>query len=161
MKKITVTFVSSRNDTRQHCADLIRQNPDIDLLATPAGLSRQGNCPALSRTDVVVIDESVVRSEGFAAVRRMLDAYPVINSLIIIDNISEETTAWTLMQGVRGVMGQHQIGVFLGKAIRRIDAGEVWVSRSLLEWLRSPARLPIGGRDEGKGMPRTDWSRWH
>lgn len=161
MKKISVTFVSSRDGARQHCADLVMQNPDIDLIAIPSGLSQQGAWQAISRTDVVVIDESVVQHESFTAVRMMLDSYPGINSLIIMDNASRDAMTWTLLQGVRGVMLQDDIDAFLAKAIRRIYAGEVWMSRTLVEWLRDPAQQSAGVSYAGDEIARKDWRRWH
>jgi DNA-binding NarL/FixJ family response regulator len=153
MKNITVTFVSSRDGARQHCADLVMQNRDIDLIAIPSSLSQRGAWQAIARTDVVVIDESVVQQEGFTAVRMILDSYPGINSLIIMDNASRDAMTWTLLQGVRGVMVQDDIDAFLAKAIRRINAGEVWMSRTLVEWLRDPAQQPTGRGSAGKEIP--------
>jgi len=161
MKKITVTFVSSMEDARQHCADLVMQNPDIDLIAIPSGLFQQGTWQALSRTDVVVIDESIVQREGFAAVRMLLDSYQGINILILMENINDEIVTWTLMQGVRGVMAKVDIDAFLGKAIHRINAGEVWMPRTLVECLRNPIRNSTGSHYVGKETPRTGWGRWH
>jgi len=137
------------------------QNPDIDLIAIPSGLSQQGAWQAIARTDVVIIDESVVEQEGFTAVRLMLDSYPGINTLIIMDNVSRDAMAWTLLQGVRGVMVQDDIDAFLARAIRRINAGEIWMSRTLVEGLRDPAQQPTGGSYEGKEIPCKDWRRWH
>lgn len=161
MKRISVTFVSSRDGARQHCADLVMHNPDIDLIAIPSGLSQQGAWQAISRTDVVVIDESVVQQEGFPAVRMMLDAYPGINTLIIMDNACRDAITWTLLQGVRGVMVQDDVNGFLARAIRRISAGEVWMSRTLVEWLRDPAHQPAGVSLAGEEIPPKDWRRWH
>lgn len=161
MKKITVTFVSSRDVARQHCADLVMQNPDIDLIAIPSGLSQQGAWRAIARTDVVVIDESVVQQEGFMAVRMMLDSYPGINSLIVMDNACIDAMTWTLLQGVRGVMVQDDIDTFLARAIRRINAGEVWMSRTLVERLRDLAQQPTGISSAGEEIARKDRRRWH
>jgi len=161
MNKISVTFVSSRDGARQHCADLVMQNPDIDLIAIPSGLSQQGAWQAIARTDVVVIDESVVEQEGFTAVRMMLDSYPGINSLIVMDNASRDAMTWTLLQGVRGVMMQDDIDAFLAKAIRRINAGEVWMSRTLVERLRDPAHQSNASDTADKEIPRTGWRRRH
>lgn len=161
MIKISVTYISSRDDARRHCADLVMHNPEIDLVAIPSGLTQSGAWQAISRTDVVVMDESVVRQEGFAAVRMMLDSYPGINSLIIMDNASQDAMAWTLLQGVRGVMLQDDISVFLAKAIRRIHAGEVWMSRTLVEWLRATGQQPRDSRFPEQDLPPAEWNRWH
>ncbi|MDH3901337.1 MAG: hypothetical protein OEU51_09870 [Gammaproteobacteria bacterium] len=157
MKKITVTYVSSRDVTRQHCADLVMQNPEIDLVAIPDGLSQRGAWQAFSRSDVVVIDEDVIRREGFAAVRLLQEAYSEINILITLDDTDKQTIAWILMQGVRGVMLHAEIDSQLGKAIRRIQAGEIWAPRSLLESLRHPAE----NSSFADMVPQTEWTRWH
>lgn len=157
MNKITVTYVSSRDVARQHCADLVMQNPEIDLVAIPDGLFQRGAWLAFSRSDVVVIDEDVIRREGFAAVRLLQEAYSEINILIILDNTDQQTIAWTLMQGVRGVLPHTEIDALLGKAIRRVQAGEIWAPRSLLESFRQS-----GDNSSFRDMaPQPTWDRWH
>jgi len=64
MKKITVTFVSCRDSVQLDCSELVADNPDIDLIANPSSLTQQGAWLALALTDVVVIDEDVIRQEG-------------------------------------------------------------------------------------------------
>jgi len=157
MNKITVTYVSSRDVARQHCADLVMQNPEIDLVAIPDGLSQRGAWQAFSRSNVVVIDEDVIRREGFASVRLLQEAYSEINVMITMAAKDQETVAWILMQGVRGVMLHAEIDSQLGKAIRRIQAGEIWAPRSLLESLRHPAE----NSSFADMVPQTEWTRWH
>ncbi|UCC56237.1 MAG: response regulator transcription factor [Gammaproteobacteria bacterium] len=157
MKKIMVTYVSSRDVARQHCAALVMQNPEIDLVAIPDGLSQRGAWQAFSRSDVVVIEEEVIRREGFAAVRLLQEAYSEINVLITMADKDVQAIAWVLMQGIRGVILHSEVGSLLGKAIRRIQAGEIWAPRSLLESLRHPA----DNSSIADMAPQTAWILWH
>lgn len=157
MNKITVTYVSSRDVARQHCADLVMQNPEIDLVAIPDGLFQRGAWQAFSRSDVVVIDEDVIRREGFAAVRLLQEAYSEINILITMADKDQQTIAWTLMQGVRGVLLHTEIDALLGKAIRRIQAGEIWAPRSLLGSFKHSG----DNSSFAEMAPQTEWTRWH
>jgi DNA-binding NarL/FixJ family response regulator len=157
MKKIMVTYVSSRDVDRQHCADLVMQNPEIDLVAIPDGLTQRGAWQAFSRSDVVVIEEEVIRREGFAAVRLLQEAYSEINVLIAMADKDKQAIAWLLLHGVRGVILHTEVGSLLGKAIRRIQAGEIWAPRSLLESLRNPAEnIRIADL-----APLSAWTLWH
>jgi len=133
------------------------QNPEMDLVAIPDGLSQRGAWQAFSRSDVVVIDEGVIRCEGFAAVRLLQEAYSGINILITMDDKDTQTIAWTLLQGIRGVMLYAEIDAFLGKAIRRIQAGEIWAPRSLLDSFRQTDET---GRP-AMPAPQAKWTRWH
>ena len=95
--------------------------------------------------------------EGFAAVRLLQEAYSEINVLIAMADKDKQAIAWLLLHGVRGVILHTEVGSLLGKAIRRIQAGEIWAPRSLLESLRNPAEnIRIADL-----APLSAWTLWH
>jgi len=162
MKKITVTFVSCRDSAQLDCSELVADNPDIDLIANPSSLTQQGAWLALALTDVVVIDEDVIRQEGFEAVRMLLAGYPQLRCLITINKYNENKMIWAIMQGARGVMLHDEVDLLLGKAIRRVNQGEIWLSRGLLETLRDKLAVEEGANHiQRKSVAIADWRRWH
>ena len=161
MKIITVTFVSGRDAARLDCAELVADHPDIDVIAIPSGLTQQGTWLALAMTDVLVIEEDVIRQEGFEAVRMLLAGYPRLRCLIMMNILNKNKMIWTIMQGVRGVMLQDEADLLLAKAIRHVDQGEIWLPRALVELFRGGEGVDEGERTQNKIVAIADWRRWH
>lgn len=137
MKTIKVTFISSRDTVQMECAQLVEQNPDIELVSVPSRPTQLGARMALSQSDVAVIDDDIIRREGVATLHMLLACYPALKFLVIMENYNEGRMLWSILQGVRGVMLQREVLQLLGKAIRHINEGEVWMPRSLLQLLKN------------------------
>jgi DNA-binding NarL/FixJ family response regulator len=160
MKKINITFVSPREAALEECADLMVENPDIDLIAMPSGLTQQGAWLALSGSDVVIIEEEVIRLEGFETVRMLLECYPEVKCLVIMERDHKPRMIWAVMQGIHGVMARSNGAWLLGKAIRRLHAGEIWLSRGLFKPIRN--ELLAQQRQPGNHFVAVnDWVRRH
>ena len=161
MKIITVTFVSGRDAARLDCAELVADNPDIDVIANPSGLTQQGTWLALAMTDVVVIEEDVIRQEGFEAVRMLLAGHPRLRCLILMNMLNKNKMIWTITQGVRGVMLHDEAELLLAKAIRHVAQGEIWLPRTLMALLRGKQPADEAERSQQKTDVIADWRRWH
>ena len=137
MKTIKVTFISSRDTVQMECAQLVEQNPDIELVSVPSRPTQLGARMALSQSDVAVIDDDIIRREGVETLHRLLACHPALKFLVIMENYNEDRMLGAVLQGVRGVMLQLEVLQLLGKAIRHINDGEVWMPRSLLKSLKN------------------------
>jgi DNA-binding NarL/FixJ family response regulator len=119
------------------CAQLVEQNPDIDLVSVPSSPIQQGTWMGLSRSDVAVIDDDIIRREEVETLHMLLACHPALKFLVIMENYNEGRMLWSILQGVRGVMLRREMLQLLGKAIRQINEGEVWMPRSLLKSLKN------------------------
>ena len=162
MKNINITYVSFRDAALEECADLMVENPDIVLIAIPSGLTQQGAWLALSGSDVVIIEEAVIRQEGFETVSMLLESYPDLKCLVIMEKENEPGMIWAVMQGIHGVMARGNRAWLLGKAIRQLHAGEIWMSRGLLTPLRKELLMQQGrGHPGNHSVAIDEWVRWH
>lgn len=132
MNNISVSIISVPRVSMQACIELIEADPDFHVVVMSTRLSGQVPQAALASTDVVIIDESVIEQEGFAALQRLLGGYPRVKCLVLMNDYNQDKMIWTLLQDVRGVMCAAEAPRLLAKAIRRLHAGEVWMSRGLL-----------------------------
>jgi DNA-binding NarL/FixJ family response regulator len=158
MKTITMTYLSSRKTARVECDRLVEQNPDIELVAlTPAVDSREVWL-ALSRSDIAVIDEEIMQyDDGGETLGVLLAGNPGVKFLAVMKNFNEDRMLWTIAQGVRGVILRRELLQLLGKAIRRIHLGEVWMPRDLLNSFRDAInrdQLCHVGRESTSVKPR-------
>ena len=140
MKKITITLASDQGVAMGHCNDLLAENPAIDLVGSLNDLTGHGAWLALARSEVLLIDESLILRDGFEPLNMLLSSYPEVHCLLILENPSHNKTMWAIMQGVRGVLTIEEIRPQLVKAISGIMAGEIWAPRHLKQPIRQDLR---------------------
>ena len=137
MKTITMTYLSSRKTARVECDRLVEQNPDIELVALTSGVDSRDVWLALSRSDIAVIDEEIMQyDDGGETLGVLLAGNPGVKFLAIMKNFNEDRMLWAISRGVRGVILRRELLQLLGKAIRRVHQGEVWMPRDLLNSFR-------------------------
>ena len=136
MKTITMTYISSRQTARLECARLMRENPDIELIAITSGSNQRDVWMALSRSDVAVIDEEITQHAGGETLGMLLAGNPGVKFLAIMENYNKDMMLWAIARGVRGVMLRCELLHLFGKAVRQVQQGEVWMPRHLLSSFR-------------------------
>ena len=137
MKTITMTYLSSRKTARVECYRLVEQNTDIELVALTSGADPRDVWMALSRSDIEVIDEEIMQyDDGGETLSVLLAGNPGVKFLAIMKNFNEDRMLWAISRGVRGVILRRELMKLLGKAIRRVHQGEVWMPRDLLNSFR-------------------------
>jgi DNA-binding NarL/FixJ family response regulator len=137
MKTITMTYLSSRKTARMECDRLVEQNPDIELVALTSGVDSRNVWLSLSRSDIAVIDEEIMQyDDGGETLGVLLAGNPGVKFLAIMKNFNEDRMLWAITQGVRGVILRRELLQLLGKAIRRVHQGEVWMPRDLFNSFR-------------------------
>lgn len=133
MKTITMTYLSSRKTARVECDRLVKQNPDIELVALTSGAEPRNVWMSLSRSEIAVIDEELMQYEdGGGSLGVLLAGNPGVKFLVVMKNFNEDRMLWAITQGVRGVILRRELIELLGKAIRCVHQGEVWMPRDLL-----------------------------
>lgn len=163
MKIINVTLASGERPAFLRCAGQLEENPGIDLIARLSGLTQQGTWLALSRSDVLIIDEALLRREGFEAVRSMLVSFPALNCLIVMDENDEDKMVWAVLQGIRGVLVQDSLTAMLEKAIHKIVAGEIWMPREFVQPFRDGLLTEglTGAHLRNRTAVIKGWAKWH
>jgi DNA-binding NarL/FixJ family response regulator len=137
MKTITMTYLSSRKTARVECDRLVEQNPDIELVSLSSGADPRDVWMALSRSDIAVIDEEIMQyDDGGETLGVLLAGNPGVKFLAIMKNFNEDRMLWAITRGVRGVILRRELMKLLGKAIRQVHQGEVWMPRDLLNSFR-------------------------
>jgi DNA-binding NarL/FixJ family response regulator len=132
-----MTYLSSRKTARVECDRLVEQNPDIELVALTSGADPRDVWMALSRSDIAVIDEEIMQyDDGGETLSVLLAGNPGVKFLAIMKNFNEDRMLWAITRGVRGVILRRELMKLLGKAIRHVHQGEVWMPRDLLNSFR-------------------------
>lgn len=162
MKKIKITLASDDGPAMAHCSELLVDHSAVDLVASPTDLTGHTAWCALARSEVLLVDESLILRDGFEPLNMLLSSYPEIKCLLVLESPSKHKILWAIMQGVRGVLTIGEIRPLLIKAITGIMAGEVWAPRHLMQ----PIRQDLLQVDDGSFIYRhperiKEWVKWH
>ena len=137
---------------------LITDFPDIELVVLTSGADQREIWLALSRSDVAIVDEELVLSDDGRTLGMLVAGNPGVRFLVVMKNYNEHNMLRVISQGVRGIMMRRELPRLLGKAVRQIQQGEVWMPRDLFHSLRDAINredLCVVKADE-----RTSWSGW-
>jgi DNA-binding NarL/FixJ family response regulator len=144
MKKINVTYVCAADEEYPGCADLLYSYPEVEVIARSTSLVGTVIRPALSRSDVLVVDESVLTGDGLRAVHAVHTTFPGLNILMVYEKDKNINMMNYLSIGVRGLLERRSCLSLLRRAITALCAGEIWMPRTLLQSLRERSPVKIG-----------------
>lgn len=153
MKRINITVVCVGDETYPGCVDLLEDCPSINVIARPTGLSEAGAWVALGRSDVLLLDEALLKREGYDAVRDIHASFPSLKSLMIVENETRQEMVTILSLGVLGVIARASTTSMLCKAIAAIFTGEAWLSRGMAQPLRKRLGQATGLEDLPEEVP--------
>jgi DNA-binding NarL/FixJ family response regulator len=136
MKIIKVSITGAGEEEFPRCRDLLETCPEISVLAHPGGLLEAGIWMSLGRSDILILNESVIKRDGVDAAYELHASYPSIRSLLVIEKHNKNKILTALSMGIKGVITRDSLFSGLLKAITTIHAGEAWVPRGLVEPLR-------------------------
>jgi len=149
MKKINITVVCVGDEGYPGCVDLLAACPTINIVAQPTGLNEAGTWVAVGQSDVLLLDEAVLEQDGHHAVRSIHDSYPLLRSLLILENGTQQEMLTVLSLGILGVIRRESTTALLYKAVSAIYAGEAWLSREMVQ----PLRRQLGQKTGLSGLP--------
>jgi DNA-binding NarL/FixJ family response regulator len=132
MKKINITVVCAGDEHFPGCVDLLAAYPEIRIVAQTTGLLESGTRAALASSDVLLLDEAVLDQDGYHAVSAIHASYPLLRSLLILENESPQEVMAMLSLGILGVIRRESTTSHLCKAIIAICAGEAWLPRKMV-----------------------------
>jgi len=150
MKKINITVVCVGDEAYPGCIDLLADCPAINIVARLTGLNEPGTWIALGRSDVLLMDEAVLEQDGYQVVREIHERYPLLRSLLVLEDETQQEIVAVLSLGILGVIGRGSITSLLCKAISAICAGEAWLSRRMVQPLRRQLGQDRGLSDQLK-----------
>ena len=146
MSPITVVVADSRKASRTACVRLLESEEDIRVV----GEARSGLdvlAAAMLRPRIVLLSLDLAPGHSAALVRVLRRRSRRTKVILLGSRAPEAALLETLSHGARGYIERSARRVFLLKAVRKVDAGEAWVSRRLAgQIVDRVARLMAGPR---------------
>jgi len=144
MKKINVTYICAEAEEYPGCADLLYSYCEFNVIALQRSLVGAGTAKALARSDVLLIDESVLLHDGLQQVRSLHARFPQLNILMVYINSPNNNMMEYISIGIRGLLERKSRISLLRRAIPALYAGEIWMPRSLVHSLRNQSNINVG-----------------
>ncbi|MGA9884267.1 MAG: response regulator transcription factor [Candidatus Acidiferrales bacterium] len=100
----------------------------------------------LQHPDIVVMDIAMPVLNGLEAARTISHSFPKVKTILLTQHDEEQYLSQALDAGVKGYILKSQAARDLVEALRRVSAGEVYlspgISRSLMEAYRTKSKKP-------------------
>ena len=152
MKKINVTYVCVAAEEYPGCADLLYSYSEVNLIARPTSLVGTAATMALTKSDVLIVDESLLARDGLQALQSAHSKFATLNILLVYEKTIKNNIMEYLTVGVRGLLERKSCISLLRRAIPALYAGEVWMPRGLVQSLRNQSNIN-GGRSSWEVLP--------
>ena len=114
------------------------------MIALQASLVGAATAKALARSDVLLVDESVLLRDGLQQVRSTHARFPQLNILMVYINNRNNNMMEYISIGIRGLLERKSRISLLRRAIPAIYAGEIWMPRALVQSLRIQSNVNVG-----------------
>lgn len=141
MKKINITYACAAAEEFPGCADLLYSYPEMNVVACTTTLLGVATGKALAKSDVLMMDESILALDGLQTVQSVHAAHPGMGILLVYENYINNSMMECLSIGIRGLIEREAAVSQLRRAIPALYAGEVWMPRGLVQSLRKQSSL--------------------
>jgi DNA-binding NarL/FixJ family response regulator len=129
--KIRVLLVDDHDVVRKGVASLINAEPDLEVCGEADSVDSAMQAIAQTQPNLVLVDMSLKHSDGLDLLQRMKAQYPDIIAMVL--SMYDETiyAERSLRAGAKGYVRKVELAETIMKAIRRVLAGQVYVSDSV------------------------------
>jgi DNA-binding NarL/FixJ family response regulator len=148
--KHRVFLVDDHPIVRQGLAQLL--NSEADLTVCGQGEDAYGSLRAIKTAspDLILLDVSLKDSDGLELLKELKVQHPGLPVLILSMHDESLYTERALRAGARGYIMKHEAPATLLSAIRKVLAGEVYVSEKMAATL---LHRMVGGKKPGDALP--------
>ena len=147
-KKILI--VDDHPVLRRGLASLIESEPDLAVCGEAASCEAALAAVRDRRPDLVIVDLQLEGGDGLDLVKDLKQRHPALPALVLSMHDESVYAERALRAGARGYVTKQQLDETVLAAIRRLLAGETWMSPELEAQL---AQQFLGGRTLQGGSP--------
>src|SRR3990172_7143008 len=140
MERIKTIICDKHRNFREACKRILWLESDVEILAECKTGTELVPLVKLHQPDLLLLDERVLSADGMDVLNEIRHCCPGINILCMTVFLEEGRCKKILEQGIRGVFEKDRTGYLIPTAIRKVSAGEIWLSRSLFSKLVADSR---------------------
>lgn len=132
MQPARIVLVDDHPLVRERLAEIIAEEPDLVVCAQaddgPKALEMIGS----TRANLAVVDLGLKHSSGLDLVKNMRSAFPLVPALIVSMYDEAIWAERAIRAGARGYVNKQEATKKIASAIRRVLAGELYLSNALV-----------------------------
>ena len=140
-----VFLVDDHEIVRRGIAELIGNEPDLDVVGESESAGRTLARIAATQPEVVVLDVHLPDGNGVDLCRSIRSAYPDIRCIILTAYDDDAAIVASVLAGASGYVLKDVRGQNLVESIRRTARGEQLISRTVAESVRASLQAPTSG----------------
>lgn len=142
MKKITIVIADDHKIVRMGLAALLSAERDLRLVGEAEDGAEAVRLASSLRPDVVVMDLMMPRMDGVEAMQQILAAAPETKILILTSYGTSNALGQAIEAGAAGALMKTADDAQIVSVIRRIAAGEKYVSPEIQRTLKETPTIP-------------------
>ena len=142
MKKITIVIADDHKIVRMGLAALLSAEQDLRLVGEAEDGAEAVRLASSLRPDVVVMDLMMPRMDGVEAMQQILAAAPETKILILTSYGTSNALGQAIEAGAAGALMKTADDAQIVSVIRRIAAGEKYVSPEIQRTLKETPTIP-------------------
>ena len=150
MPKTKILVVDDHPIVRERLAELINQEPDLNVCAEAEDSQQALQAMADISPDLAIVDITLKNSYGIELIKHLKERYPKLPMLVLSMHDESLYGERALRAGAKGYLTKQEATKKVVTAIRRILAGEIFVSDKMAATI---LRKVAGGASAAGGSP--------
>lgn len=130
---IRIVLVDDHALVRDGVARLLEAHPDMSVIGSFGDGREAVRFAAREEPDVAIVDIAMPTANGIDIARQLRDASPDTHLLVLSMYSNPEYVRQALLAGVLGYVAKESAGAVLVEAVRRVQAGQRYLSEPLGE----------------------------
>jgi len=137
---IRILLVDDHTMVREGVRMLLEGHADLELVGEAWNRAGALDAIARERPDLVLLDLDLGAESGLDLLRELIASDPQTRVLVFTGVRDPDVHRRAMLLGALGVVPKEQAASVLLAAIRKVDAGEAWIDRSMVASLLQEAR---------------------
>jgi two-component system, NarL family, invasion response regulator UvrY len=138
---IRVAVVDDHSMVRSGLVKILKEEPDMEVIAEAEGYVPLFNSLKSAQPDVVLLDISMPGKNGLEIVKELKQTYPAIKTLMLSMHPEERFSVRAIKSGACGYVTKESASDELVKAIRQVYSGGKFITPSVAEKLANSFEL--------------------
>jgi two-component system nitrate/nitrite response regulator NarL len=133
---ITVVIADHNERNRASYLDRLRLESAVRVVGE-AGTSQEVIKAMTLRPHILLLDSQIMLVSVVPLLPTIRLFSPKTRVILLAGRYTQQQIANAILQGARGVLGKRLVNTYVGKAIRLVNEGEVWIARTMVPLLFS------------------------
>ena len=151
--RISILIADDHRIHREGLRRLLEGEPDFFVVGEAASSADALRLTQQVRPNVLLLDRSMPGAHGRDMLRELAAMESEVRSIIIAERVEQADVVSALQLGARGVITKDADSEILFRSIRKVMAGEYWISRASVADLVSAVRAMAIHARESRSRP--------